>query len=197
MPRQRGFTLLEIIIAVGIFAVVSALAYGGLNSILRASQHTQAASQALQRLQLAMSLIHQDLTQVVFRPITNEFGEQEPALFTPQDATLALSFTRRGWKNPANQTRATLQRVAYALEDGQLYRQYWFHLDRAPNEQPIRMPLLKGVSELKLRFLDSQKEWRERWPPLSMTTQPVPLPKAVEITLVTEQWGDIQRLFPL
>lgn len=195
--RQPGFTLLEIIIAVGVFAVLSVLAYGGLNNIMRTSQHTREAGQELQALQLAMSIIQQDLSQVTFRPVTNSFGEQDPALYTPEDLETLLSFTRRGWKNPAKQTRSTLQRVSYRLEDNELIRQYTFHLDQAPNTEPRRATLLAGVTDIKLRFLDADDQWQDIWPTLSMTEKPVPLPKAVELTLVTETWGEIPRLFPL
>lgn len=195
--NQSGFTLLEVIIAVGIFAVLSALAYGGLNSIMNTSHHTREASQELQALQLAMSIMQQDLSQVTFRPVTNEFGEQDPALHTPEDLETLLSFTRRGWKNPAKQTRSSLQRVSYRLEDNELIRRYWFHLDRAPNIEPRQVSMLTEVLEVKLRFLDSNDQWQEIWPTLSMTKKPVPLPKAVELTLVTETWGEIPRIFPL
>lgn len=195
--QQNGFTLLEIIIAVGIFAVLSALAYGGLNSIMKTGQHTREVSKKLQDLELAMSIIQQDLSQVAFRPVTNSFGQEDPALHTPEDLETLLSFTRRGWKNPARQTRSTLQRVSYRLEDNELIRQYSFHLDQAPNTEPRRVLLQANVTDVKLRFLDDKKQWQEIWPTLSMTQKPVPLPTAVELTLVTENWGEITRLFPL
>lgn len=194
---QSGFTLLEIIIAVGIFAVVSALAYGGLNTILRSSEKTEEASKQLESLQLAMSVIQQDLSQITDRPIRNEYGEKEGAVVSPGTFGRLISFTRRGWKNPAERPRSTLQRVAYLLEDNQLIREYWPQLDAAPGVETIKLPLLEGVTEIKFRFLDKNKRWQNEWPPLTATKKVIPPPLALEITLVTENWGAIPRLFVL
>jgi general secretion pathway protein J len=194
---QAGFTLLEIIIAVGIFAVVSALAYGGLNTILRTTQKTQEANRDLQSLQLAMSIIQQDLTQITNRPVRNDYGEKEAAVLSPGTFGRLISFTRRGWKNPANRPRSTLQRVAYLLEDETLVREYWPQLDAAPGVESIKLPLLDGITEIKFRFLDDNQRWQTEWPPISSTQKILSPPRAVEITLVTEKWGSIPRLFLL
>jgi len=140
--RHAGFTLLEIIIAVGIFAVISALAYGGLNTILRGTQQTEAAADALQRLQLGMSIIQQDLAQITNRPVRNEYGEREGAVVSPGTFGRLIGFTRRGWKNPAERPRSTLQRVAYRLEENRLIREYWPQLDTAPGSETIETTLL-------------------------------------------------------
>ncbi len=195
--REKGFTLLEIIIAVGIFAVISALAYGGLNTVLRSAQKTEAAADELQQLQLAMSIIQQDLSQITDRPVRNEFGEREGAVVSPGSFGRLITFTRRGWKNPAERPRSTLQRVAYLLEDGKLIREYWPQLDAAPGVETVKYPLLENVAEVRFRFLDEQKKWRNEWPPLSATKKILSPPRAVEITIVSEQWGSIPRLFPL
>ena len=195
--RDKGFTLLEIIIAVGIFAVISALAYGGLNTVLRSAQKTEAAADELQQLQLAMSIIQQDLSQITDRPVRNEFGEREGAVVSPGSFGRLITFTRRGWKNPAERPRSTLQRVAYLLEDGKLIREYWPQLDAAPGVETVKYPLLENVTEVRFRFLDEQKKWRNEWPPLSATKKILSPPRAVEITIVSEQWGSIPRLFPL
>ena len=195
--QQSGFTLLEIIIAVGIFAVVSALAYGGLNTILRSSEKTQEASAQLESLQLAMSVIQQDLSQITDRPVRNEYGEKEAAILSPGTFGRLISFTRRGWKNPADRPRSTLQRVAYLLEDDKLIREYWPQLDAAPGVETIKLPLLDDITEIKFRFLDRNKQWKNQWPPLTATKKVIPPPLAVEITLITKNWGAIPRLFVL
>lgn len=195
--QQRGFTLLEIIIAVGIFAVISALAYGGLNTVLRSAHKTEAVAADLQKLQLAISILQQDLSQITNRPVRNEFGEREAALLSPAAFGRLISFTRRGWKNPAERPRSTLQRVAYRLDGTRLIREYWPQLDAAPGTETRQVPLLDGVTEVRFRFMDEQQKWRNEWPPLSATKKLLAPPVAVEITLVTEKWGSIPRLFVL
>jgi len=114
-----------------------------------------------------------------------------------------LELTRAGWRNPAQQKRSSLQRVAYFIEDKILYRSYWWVLDRAQDTSPIRMDLLNNVNAFKLRYLDDERlKWHEQWPPLNFIpsqAKSVPSipkkPRAIEVTLTVEGWGDIIRLF--
>jgi len=124
----------------------------------------------------------------------------------PNDVgTSRRRLTRGGWRNPAEQPRSTLQRVAYAVQDDKLVRLTWLSLDHAPNEQPNTQELLSGVSELRLRFLDSANAWQDRWPPTETPTTAVPPggtavpvpPLAIEWILVTERWGELRWLFRL
>lgn len=196
-PFQKGFTLLEVVIAVGVFAILSALAYGGLNSILRSSAHTSEASGAMQNLQLAMSIIQQDLSQVTARPVRDEYGEQQAAIKGQANADELLRFTRRGWRNPTQRPRSTLQRVAYRLEDDTLIRQYWHHLDLAANAESVSLPLLEGIEEASMQFRDEENEPQPSWPPLSDEDTSALLPRAIEIKLTTKRWGEISRVIPL
>jgi len=195
---QKGFTLLEIVVAVGVFAVLTTLAYGGLNQVLNQSQQTREISQKLQDLQYAFALIQQDFSQMVPREVRDEYGNRQPALTTSLDESFLVKFTRQGWRNPAEQARSSLQRVSYILDEGQLQRSYWFELDRAPSSEPIVMPLLEDIESVEFRFLDEKKEWQESWPPTVATAgQQPPWPLAIEITLETKRWGKIHRLFSM
>ena len=195
--RVSGFTLLELVIAIGVFAILSALAYGGLNSILRTSSHTLEAGAAMQDLQLAMSIIQQDFSQITPRPVRDESGELQPAVKSELGAEELIRFTRRGWRNPTLQKRSTLQRVAYQLEDNTLVRKYWHHLDLAPNAQPVSLPLLEGVEEVMFQFRENNADPLESWPPQRDKDTSKLLPRAIEIQLKTERWGEISRLIPL
>ena len=198
LSRQSGFTLLEIVVAVGVFAVLTTLAYGGLNQVLNQSQQTREISQKLQNLQYAFALIQQDFNQMIPREVRDEYGNRQPALATSLDESFLLKVTRHGWTNPAEQTRSSLQRVSYILDEGQLQRSYWFELDRAPSSEPIVMPLLEDIESAVFRFLDEKKEWQESWLPTVATPgQPPPWPLAIEITLETKRWGKVRRLFSL
>ena len=198
LKKQRGFTLLEIVIAVGVFAVLTTLAYGGLNQVLNQSLQTREISQKLQDLQYAFALIQQDLSQMIPREVRDEYGNRQPALATSFDESYLLKVTRQGWANPAEQTRSSLQRVSYTLDEGQLQRIYWFDLDRATTSEPIVLSLLEGVESVEFRFLDQEKEWQESWPPTVATAgQQPPWPLAIEITLETSRWGEIRRLFSM
>ncbi len=198
LHREAGFTLLELLIALAIFAILSTLAYGSLRSALLNRDQSQQRTEQLARLQMAFLFISRDLGQVVNRPIRNTYGDTQLALFTPQQ-TYRLEFTRSGWNNPARTRRSTLQRVAYAIEDGELIRYSWRMLDRTDEKPTLSQSLLDGVEEFELRFLDNKNKWNKEWPVLNSddNKQPPPLPVAIEVTLELQEWGRIRRLFRL
>ncbi len=203
MQHARGFTLIELLIALSVFAVLAMLAYGGLNTMLNTRALTDQRADALRELQLAYRNVERDIDQWVPREIRDEFGTVKPSLSAGGELGAALELTRGGWRNPAEQPRSTLQRVAYGVQENTLVRMTWLSLDREPNAQPVEQALLTGVRELRLRFLDTSNVWQERWP---STDAPVageapvgaPLPpRAVEWVLETERWGELRWLFRL
>ena len=195
---QRGFTLLEMLVAIAIFALVAIMAHGGLRSVLQQRSHVEQQSEALQQLQMAMLLIGRDLTQASLRGIRDEYGDHQSALRGDSLGERRLEFTRDGWRNPAAQPRSELQRVAYGLQDQQLLRWSWQVLDRAQDSQAYQASLLSGVEELQLRYLDAQREWQDHWPPSQGDGQIQPiLPLAIEMRLGLQGQGEIRRLFVL
>lgn len=190
----RGFTLIELLVAVAVFAIMAAVAYGGLTSVLDARGHTREVAARLADLQLAVSLMSQDLQQSVPRGIRDAYGEPLPALM---GARRRVELTRAGHANPTGLKRARLQRVAWSVEHGELVRWSWQVLDRARNNAPERRDLLQGVDALHWRYF-AQGAWFEAWPPLS-NAPPTQQnwPEAVEFTLVLEDGGTVTRLIPL
>lgn len=178
----RGFTLIEVLIAVAVFGLMATMAYSGLNSSLNISREAEKRSDQLHRLQLAMALIQRDLTQISTHQSRDEFGDLQPALLSDTKAEYLLEFSRSGWRNPANQIRSTLQRVGYVLEDNKLYREYWAHFHRGPNEKPVRGLLLEGIAEIRFEFLDPSMQWQQQWPPVN--TPPTVMPVAMRVTAI-------------
>ena len=111
-------------------------------------------------------------------------------------AEFALQLTHGGWPNSANLPRSTLQRTAYRIEDGELLRFHWNVLDRTVNNVPVRTVMLEDVSSLTFRFLQSDGDWSDQWPPLASQAGPPTsnLPRAVEILLTLEDEGELSRI---
>ncbi len=196
-PAQRGFTLLELLVAVAVFAVFAVMAYGGLNSVLKAREETNHASQRLTEMQLTLMHLGRDLEQVVARPIRDEYGAHRIMFIAADLGKLRLEFTRDGYPNPASLPRSSLQRIAYVLDEDTLYRYSWNVLDRAQDSRAQKQVLLKGVEELGLRVLQGQDQWFTIWPgPNDQSPEPG-LPRAVEVTLSLKDWGSIKRLYLL
>lgn len=203
MIRARGFTLLEMLVAVAIFAILAALAFGGWIAVMQQYDATHAMQARLQEIRRAVTLLERDLFQIENRPIREAFqGDVLPALRGGVNDLLPIEFTRGGWRNPARVVRSSLQRIAWQWEDGTLYRLHWQVLDQAQDSEPVRLEVLSEVEEFALRFLDANGAWHEQWPPIdSLSPSALPgeekLPIAIEFVIELEDAGRIRRLVEL
>lgn len=200
ISRCRGFTLIEVLVALAIFAILAALAYGALGQTLASAEILNDRMDRLQALQRTMRIISEDFLQLSPRPVRDELGDSLGAsLETDFQSGFAIELTHGGWNNPVVLPRGTLQRAAYRIEDGELVRYHWRVLDRTFNNEPIGVTLLDDVETVLFRFLQANDEWTEQWPP---QTQAGPQgarmrPRAVEIILTLTNEGQITRLLEI
>ena len=197
MIRLRGFTLIEVMVAMAVFAVLAAFAYGTLSQTLLSAEILGDRMDRLQALQRTIRLITDDLQQLAPRPVRDELGDNlNPALDTGFQSGFAIELTRGGWNNPLVLPRSTLQRAAYRMEDDELVRYHWYALDRTLSNESVGVTLLDGVEGIQFRFLVGTEEYSEQWPPLN---RPGALggrqrPRAVEVVLQLAEEGEIRRL---
>jgi general secretion pathway protein J len=196
--RSRGFTLLEILVAVGVFAIFSALAYGSLDRILDSRDRIDAERQFWRQLAIAFTIMEDDLAMARGRTFRDVYGNPRAA-FTGQPVDIrpqgdpSMAFTRGGVFVLSDSARPDLLRVGYRLTDGKLLRLTWPALDQPNQIQPQSAPLLDHVTEMKVRFYAIGSGWLEAWPlPTAALTA---LPEAVELTLQIEGRGQYQRIF--
>jgi len=195
---MKGFTLLELLVVLVIFSVLSVLAYGGLGSVLTMRSQVALALERTNALQKGYLRLRNDFQQLRARPIRDDYGIVQPALLVRHDGS--VEFTRSGWRNPLNLPRAALERVAYRVEDGRLLRSSWRVLDRGQNTQPAEVVVLDQVEEAAWRFLDAKREWQTSWPEATgllnaNAAEPPPPPQAVELTLRLKDLGEVRYLF--
>ena len=200
MRRTRGFTLLEVLVALSIFAAIGVIAYSGLNNVMRQQDQTRKYSDRMNDLQLAYRVFQRDLEQFVGRDIRNEFGDVVPALVAGGNYT-GVEFTRIGHPNPANFLRSSMQRVAYLIDDDRLLRRSWRVLDRSQDSLPDEQVLVEDIGGFNMRYLDQKNDWQERWPPAQGAAGPeseqAQWPVAVEVQLSLEDLGVLKWLFRL
>lgn len=196
-PRPEGFTLLELLVAIAILAVIGVASYKLLASTIATRDRASEHDLNLLQLQKAMQAMQRDIEQTVPRPVRDEFGDTQPALYFPEDNVIEL--TRTGWRNPMAEGRSELVRVRYVLEAGHLRRYQWSTLDRLQGSQPQVVDLLARVDDFHLRALDSTGQWNTEWPPVTQTqqaqTQQAPLPRAIEVTFTEAPYGALRRVF--
>lgn len=212
VSQPRGFTLLEVLIAITITALLGTGAFWLLTQSLDTRDRVEARADLLQRLQRMDRLLAQDFSQIVDRPIRDGFGDEFPPVYTGE-STFLVEFTRTGWRDAAALlqaldteeslliTRSQLQRVAWRLEEENLHRDYWPVLDRAQDTEARSQKVLEGVEDVALRFLTQSNQWSDTWPATEVSSNPEQtpsrLPKAIEIVIRTVAFGEIRRVFPV
>jgi general secretion pathway protein J len=194
---RNGFTLIEVLVALAVFGVLSVMAYMALGQTLSNADMLGERMERLKAIQRAIRYLDSDLMQAAPRPVRGLLGDgYEPAVRSSFASEYALEVTHGGWTNPAGMPRGTLQRSAYRIEDGELIRYHWRVLDRTINNEPIETVLLDGVESIVFRYLTSDGEGSEQWPPANV---PGPggfrlRPRGVEILLTLTDEGEIRRL---
>jgi general secretion pathway protein J len=195
--RCRGFTLLELLVAMAIVAIIGVMALVGLSEVINQQTIARERAERWREVQFAMRMVAQDLAQIHPRPAREELGDgYQPSLRADPNAQFALEVSRAGWANPAGFARGTVLRVAYDWEDDTLVRFYWPVTDRTLATPAIRTELMTGVSNLEIRFLDNAGQWHIDWPPTNLTGQErlVARPSAIEFAVEVDGFGRLWRL---
>jgi general secretion pathway protein J len=209
----RGFTLLEMIVVIGIFAIFAAMAYGGLNTVLTARSRIDESLARSAEYHRAYLRMRGDFQNAAGRSVRSGDGEPLPA-FLFESYNKRIEFTRAGWLNLLGLPRSSFERVSYllddkpeegstakpSLDDRRLVRRSWLLLDRAPQTQPVDLTLLPHVADMGIRFLGASNNWSDGWPAddqagAQRDQTNLPPPSAIEIKLRTKDWGDLRFVF--
>jgi general secretion pathway protein J len=206
LRAARGFTLIEVLLAMAITGLVAVMAYSGLSAATSAADRHGQMVRRLGELQTGVGWLVRDLRQIVNRPIVDASGELQPAIIGTELQDQLLELTHTGWDNPRGQRRAAVQRVRYRLDpDGNLWRDNWLALDRLDDEEQLQeVKLLTGVTRFKLQFLKRDTdvaapsplggEWIDTWPETKGSNA---LPLAVQFDLDIEGIGTVHRVIGL
>lgn len=189
--QVRGYTLVEVLVAVMVFAILSASAYVALDALSRAASGHRDRSEDFGALQLAIARMDADLRQLAARPVAAAAGRKEPALV---GEPRRLAGTRAGWSNPAGVKRSTLQRFGWQLAGTELQRIRWPVTDRVADSQVRSELVLPGIESLAFSYRDASGTWRNRWPPDDALAR---LPTAIELVIDTRRFGRVRRLVVL
>jgi general secretion pathway protein J len=191
--RNQGFTLLEVLIAIAIFSVVSLASFTIFDTVLRGDESSKLRSDRQNELQRAFFLIERDVMQIAKRSLRIN-GEAPSNVFiqTADDSFLAdnqaMAFVRNGWTNPGLLLpRSDMQSVAYRLEENTLERLHYNFVDAVVGQEPKIRPLITNISDLSFEFYDGQN-WQTKWSGNS-------LPLAIAIEIETDDFGYLRRQF--
>lgn len=189
--KITGFTLLEILIALFIFTVLSTLLVAALHNIIGTETRTANHAERLHELQRAMLLFSRDVEQAVNRPVLNGDGRALPAFTGNKNG---FQFTHSGFANPFGAAQqSNLQRTAYQFEGKALVRQTWNVLDQAPTTKAHHREILPDVKNAYFEYLDHDLRFHDDWPLPNKKEEM--LPRAVRIIFTLPNWGQVSQLY--
>lgn len=194
--KQRGFTLIEMIVALAIFAVLGAMTAQIVGRVIDQFALLTERGTRLTELNRAMQIMQRDLLQLAPRRIRDPLGDPRGAVLIQSDGT--IEFTRKGWSNPLNRKRSTLQRVVYRLEGDTLFRAYFLGLDLAPDSEPLAQELLTGVSRFEVFAIDVAGNEYGFWPVAgggAPDTNPAQRLAAIALRFEIEPYGELERIW--
>ena len=192
--RSSGFTLVELLVALAVFATMAALAYGGLNSIARTRGELGRQEDRFRDLSRAIAMLNRDLGESVARPVRGTSGQELPAMI---GTATQIEFTRLGFANPQAEQRSNLERVMYEIDANTIKRGRYAVLDRVQDTEPTISDLKVAVDSIRLRYL-SGGQWLDGWPPQQMENGTITmLPTAVQWTIASRDYGELQGVVQL
>jgi general secretion pathway protein J len=177
---RRGFTLVEMLIALTIFGMLTAAGVALLTLTVRTQETSGRLLAEVGELRRLAALMTADLAQAAPRPGRDGDGRPRPAF---AGSALTLAVVRHGGVEGA------LQRVEYRLNDGRLERLAFDRVDG--DSRAVAISLLANVTQLRLRYRDREGAWRDAWDPTDASL----LPRAVELLSTDPAHGSVRQLF--
>lgn len=212
--RNRGFTLLEVLIAISIFSLIGLASYTLLAAVIGTNETTSSQSNELRDLQLTFAVLQQDLAQLKAMPASAE--QETTAGFAMDGRAAKLDFVRGGRTNPLSLKRSDLMAVSYVLKqsgggiDGNLVRYSSSTSEVGSssrfitnNDMPTARVMTQHIREFTVRALNDDGEWSSTWEaPTAVQESEIeipkllsPLPSAIEVTLFHSHYGEVRRIF--
>lgn len=185
-----GFTLLEILVALFIFTLLSMMLAQGLHHVINMQSRVTQHADRLHQLQLALLMMSRDIEQTINRPIIIHSGNEEKALIGDQRS---FTFTHLGLANPTETlARSTMQRTRYQVNDNRLWRTTWVVVDQAP-QSLLHSRQLLAITRSSFKYLDQKGRFHNKWPIEGKNNEP--LPRAVRVSFTLPEWGEMSQLY--
>jgi general secretion pathway protein J len=199
-PRGKAaaFTLVELLVAVTIFGVLSGIAYRSLAAVLDSRGRIEQENRKWRGLAALFARLEQDLAATAPRPIRDAGDLVGPAFAGGAAARRndgAIVLTRTALADEPGAAAAP-RRLGYRLRGGVVELLTWNVLDQAPRSEPAVTAVLRDVTAFDLRYLDRRGQWHASWPPPGITAAQTAIPAAVEVAVTLASGERVTRLFP-
>jgi general secretion pathway protein J len=190
---RRGFTLLELLVALTILALLSVLGYRAIVALTDGETRLTEETRRWRALDTLFSRLEADLREAIPRDVRSAAGGDAAWLgATDADGNALLVFSRAG-PEFAPDVGSAGQRLGYRLNRGAIEVLYWPWLDNASAAVPAAYALEDGIAGLRIEYLDRSGAWRDRWP---VAGEPS-LPRAVHVVLTLAGGETVERWLAL
>lgn len=198
-PRRKskkGFTLLEVLLALMIFSSLSMAASQVFNNVLRSDAQMSDVGASLKNLQRALIVLDSDFRQMLARQYRNGGEQAKEQLLEIEDNLLdsessGIRFVRGGWINPQQlYPRSEVVKVGYRTRDEKLERIRWLYPDDSSSMEPAEMTVMEGVKSIRFEVLNNKK-WTDKWNTAKT------MPEGIKVILDTEKYGELTRIYML
>ena len=195
--RDAGFTLVEVLVSLFIFSLLSAATLAVLTSTLQSRALLKQKSEVLQKQSVMRILLKSDFANAIAHPQLDPFGQPETVYFSGGNIgdERILLLSRSGWSNPGGiERRSDLQAVDYVLDDGVLIRRIKARFNALLETETYEQELAREVNQIRFEFYDGE-QWRDNWitgaPPLGVAE----LPKLASVEIEYENGNNIRQIF--
>ncbi|MDF1758770.1 MAG: type II secretion system minor pseudopilin GspJ [Legionellaceae bacterium] len=195
--KNKGFTLIEIVIAIAVFAIIASITSSILYQSFQIKERSHSQADLINELQLAIALLDRDAKQIVERPVRGNQMHLFPSFIGQEDY---LEFTRGGTVNPmASENKSTLTRVAYLCKRNSLIRRIWSNLDSPDRDNYHDTIMLNNLKYCSFAYVGLHQNIVPSWHQYSTRrrgkTITTPLPKAIQLTLNVNKLGKVKLAF--
>ena len=158
--KIRGFTLIEVSVALAIISLISYSSYLLLSNFVKYPDLIKPRYESISELQVGLKIIHEDFSTIVDRKIREGKNKKlESMIYKKNQITEdfeEIEFSRAGRANPSSIERSDLMRIKYFLKDGVLIRRYWSIMDRSKNTKFYDQKLLSNIEKISILFFSQQ-----------------------------------------
>jgi len=190
--RKRGFTLVELLVALLVFSLLAIMAYRGLNAVLEARVRVEREAERWRRVAAFFTRFERDFRLAAPRSVRGASG-YAPAWLDQQKSTgeRRIEFTAMSASGGDESPR----RLAYALNGShEIELTISLGLDREQSAPDGPYPVLTHVGTFEIRYIDSNLSWSDTW---TVPPESAALPRAVQLHIVLDTGEEIVRVFAL
>lgn len=187
--QESGFTLIEVLVALTIIAVLGVVLSTGMGQLVQWQQKLLQDMRDGDAQLRVQAILMNDLLQLAPRAVSDGYGGVLPACYSQGDGLECSRF------EGVPSTQGVI-RFAYQVENNVLWRWRWPVLDRAPTTEPIKQQLMTQIDQLIVRWQDDQGEWLLSWPPAGTIDRQL-LPQRVELVLRYQDKERLKMWFPV